>query len=115
MLTKPQMLAALDGVIAEAERLHAEFLTRMLPWTPDFVVWLKATESTVEAIFGSASDALSSFKNIFFLPPPWEQGVTEIERRKAEITWFDSGRRFAHGALIGYRYSVQRLAVEEPA
>lgn len=45
MLTKQQMLAALDGLIAEAVRLHAEFLTNLVPWTPEFVVWLKASES----------------------------------------------------------------------
>ena len=115
MLTKQQMLGALDGLIAEAQRLHAVFLTNLVPWAPAFVVWFKASESTVEAIFGSSSATLSSFKNIFFVPPPWEQPVNDVERRKAEITWFDSGLRFAHGALIGYRYSVERLAVEEPA
>lgn len=115
MLTKPQMLDALDGLIAEAERLHEQFLANLVPWAPDFVVWLKASQSTIEAIFGSASDTLSSFKNIFFVPPPWEQAVNDVERRKAEVTWFDSGLRFAHGALIDYRYSVERLAVEGPA
>lgn len=113
MPTKEQMLAALDGLIAEAERLYEEFLANFAPWAPDFVVWLKASESTVEAIFGSGSDALSSFKNIYFVPPPWEQALNDIEKRKAEIIWFDSGLRFAHGALIGYRYSVERLAFEE--
>ncbi len=115
MLTKQQMLSAVDGLIAEAQRLHGVFLTDYLPWSPDFAVWLKASESTVEAIFGSGSDALSSFKKIYFLPPPGQQFANDIERRKAEITWFDSGLRFAHVTLIGYRYSIERLATEEPA
>jgi len=75
MLTKQQMLAALDGLIDGAEHLHAKFVTDFVSWKSDFVVWLKASESTVEAIFGPASDALSSFKNIYFVPPPWEQAV----------------------------------------
>ena len=106
MLTKQQMLSALDGLIAEAERLHAVFLTDLLPWSPDFAVWLKASESTVEAIFGSGSAAFSSFRNIYFVPPPGQQSANDIERRKGEMTWFDSGLRFAHVTLIGYRYSV---------
>ncbi len=31
------------------------------------------------------------------------------------MTWFDSGLRYAHASLVGYRYSVERLATEEPA
>src|SRR6266852_3533780 len=115
MLTKQQMLSAVDGLIVEAERLHAVFLADFLPWSCDFAVWLKASESTVEAIFGSGSDALSSFKKIYFLPPPGQQSANDMERVKAELTWFDSGLRFAHVTLIGYRYSVERLATEEPA
>jgi len=115
MLTKQQMLAAVEGLIDEAERLHAQFLTDFLPWSAEFASWLKACESTVEAIFGSASHALSSFKNIYFLPPPWEEFTNDAEKLKAELTWFDSGLRYAHASLVGYRYSVERLATEEPA
>ena len=114
MLTKQQMLSALDGLIAEAERLHAIFLTHYQPWSTDFAAWLKASESSVEAIFGSASDALMSFKGIYFFPPPGQTFANDFERVKAELTWFDSGLRFAHATLIGYRYSAERLAVEEP-
>lgn len=114
MLTKQQMLAAVEGLIDEAERLHAQFLTDFLPWSAEFASWLKACESTVEAIFGSASHALSSFKNIYFLPPPWEEFTNDAEKLKAELTWFDSGLRYAHASLVGYRYSVERLATEEP-
>jgi flagellar biosynthesis regulator FlaF len=115
MLTKQQMLTAVDGLIAEAQRLHRQFLTDFLPWSAEFASWLKACESTIEAIFGSASHALSSFKNIYFLPPPWEQFTNDAERLKAQLTWFDSGLRYAHASLVGYRYSVERLATEEPA
>ena len=114
MLTKEQMLSALDGLIAKAERLHNVFLSDFVTWSPDFTVWLKASESTVETIFGSASDTLFSFKRIYFLPPPYQQFANDIERGKAELTWFDSGLRFAHETLVGYRYSVERLAPEEP-
>lgn len=114
MLTKQQMLAALDGLIGEAERLEDVFLRDFLPWSSDFAVWLKASESTVEAIFGSTSNAFLSFKSIYFLPPPGDV-ANDIERRKAELTWFNSGLRFAQVTLIGYRYSVERLAAEEPA
>jgi len=115
MFTKQQMLAALDGLITEAERLHGQFLRDFLPWSPDFATWLKACESTIEAIFGSTSGTLSSFKAIYFLPPPRDQFTNDSERLKAQLTWFDSGLRFAHASLVGYRYSVERLAREEPA
>ncbi|HEX5715988.1 MAG TPA: TIR domain-containing protein [Thermoanaerobaculia bacterium] len=113
MFTKQQMLSALDGLIAEAERLHQEFLRTLGTWNPDFVVWLKACESTIEAIFGSTSQALLSFRGIYFLPPPDIQFTNELERAKAELTWFGSGLRYARMSLIGYRYSVERLASEE--
>src|SRR5215467_13104753 len=115
MLTKQQMLAALDGLIAEARALHGQFLIDFVPWSAKFAAWLKASESTVEAIFGSSSHALSSFKGIYFLPPPWEQFANDGERTKAQLTWFDSGLRYAHASLVGYRYSVERLATEQPA
>ena len=108
------MLSALDGLIADAERLHNVFLSDFVTWSRDFIVWLKAGESTVETIFGSASDAIFSFRGIYFSPSPGQQFANEIERRKAELTWFDRGLRFAHATLVGYRYSVERLAPEEP-
>ena len=114
MLNKQQMMGAVDGLIAEAERLHQQFLSDFLPWSAEFASWLKACESTIEAIFGSASHALSSFKGIYFLPPPWQQFTNNAERAKADLTWFDSGLRYAHASLVGYRYSVERLATEEP-
>lgn len=114
LLTKHQMLTALDGLIVEAERLHGLFLAQFVTWSPDFTIWRKASESTLEAIFGSGSHALSSFKNIYFLPPPGQEFPTEAERQNAQLAWFDSGLRFAHSTLIGYRYSVERLAIDEP-
>ncbi|MCH7748933.1 MAG: hypothetical protein IH939_12650 [Acidobacteria bacterium] len=65
MLTKQQMPEAVDGLITEAERLHEEFLTVFLPWSAEFASWVKACETTIEAVFGSASNALSSFKGIY--------------------------------------------------
>lgn len=109
------MLAALDGLIGEATRLHAIFLNDLVTWTPDFAVWLKAAEATVEAIFGTHSQALNSFRSIYFLPPPGEQYVNEIEETKAKVTWFGSGLRYACVTLVGYRYSVDRLATEPPS
>ena len=108
------MLSALDGLIAEAARLHTVFLSNLGTWSPDFAVWLKASESSVETIFGSSSDAVLSFKRIYFFPPPSQQFANDMERRKADLTWFDRGLRFAHATLVGYRYSVERLAPEEP-
>lgn len=113
MLSKQQMLAALDGLIQESARLHTAFLANLQTWTPDFAAWLKAAESTVEAIFGTNSQSLNSFRGIYFLPPPWTEHADATEQRKAEVTWFDSGLRYAHASLIGFRYSVDRLATEE--
>jgi hypothetical protein len=110
MLSKQQMLGALDGLIAEGARLHQLFLGDFATWSPDFAVWLKASESTIETIFGSASEALLSFKTIYFLPPAGEQFANDVEKHKAELGWFDSGLRYAISTLIGYRYSVERLA-----
>lgn len=115
MLTKQQMLSALDGLITEAEDLHQEFIGTLRSWSTEFVIWLKACESTLETIFGSTSQALLSFRGIYFLPPPSIQFANELERTKAELTWFDSGLRYARVSLIGYRYSVERLASEEPS
>jgi hypothetical protein len=109
------MLAALDGLIQEAERLYKKFLSDFQPWTADFAVWLKASESTVEAIFGSGSDTLRSFKNIYYTPPPSEPYANDLERDKARLTWFGIGLRYAHASLLGYRYSVERLAQEPPS
>jgi hypothetical protein len=114
MLTKQQMLSVLDGLITGVEGLHGVLSTNFVTWSPDFAVWLKASESTIEAIFGSGSEALLSLKNIHFQPPAGQQFANDIERRKAELMWFDSGLRYAHSTLIGYRYSVERLAPEEP-
>lgn len=114
MLTKEQMLNALDGLIDETARLHSQFLQDFRSWTPEFAVWMKACESTVETIFGSTSDALQSFKAIYFLPPAGQDYTTDMEAEKDNLVWFDSGLRYAHSSLVGYRYAVERLALEEP-
>lgn len=115
MRSKQQMLSALDGLIQEAERLYKQFLADYQPWSADFAAWLKASESTVEAIFGSTSHALLAFKSIHYIPPPGEQYAHDVEQAKGRLTWFESGLRYAHVTLIGYRYSVERLATEPPA
>ena len=113
MLSKQQMLTALDGLVDEAERLHDVFLQNLVTWTPEFVIWLKAAESAVEAIFGTNSQALASLKSVYFLPPPGGVYANELGEEQAKVTWFDSGLRYAHVTLVGYRYSVDRLAPEE--
>ncbi len=104
------MLGALDTLITSGARIHQLFRNNLISWTPDFAVWLKASESTVETIFGSASQALLSFKTIYFLPPPGAQFANDLEKKKAELGWFDNGMTYAINTLIGYRYSVEKLA-----
>lgn len=108
------MLSAIDGLLVEAERLHAQFLNDLSPWNAEFACWLNACESTIEAIFGSTSEALRSFKGIYFIAPPAEGLADEAERQKAHLAWFDSGLRYAHVKLVGYRYCVERLAIDPP-
>jgi predicted nucleotide-binding protein len=115
MLNKQQMLKALDGLLDEADRLYKVFHVNFATWTPEFAVWLKAAESMIEAIFGTNSQAFVSFRSIYFLPPPGEEYANEFEEQKAKVTWFDSGLYNAQIDLIAYRYSVDRLAPEEPA
>lgn len=112
MLTKQQMLEALDGLLEECEILASLFRDDQVPWTPKFVVWLKAAESTIEAIFGSRSAALASFLRIYFVPPP---GTENVEDAHTKLVWFDSGLRYAYTSLIGLRYSVEKLANENRA
>jgi predicted nucleotide-binding protein len=38
-----------------------------------------------------------------------------LEKRKAELGWFESGLRYAGVTLVGYRYSVERLASDQAA
>jgi hypothetical protein len=61
------------------------------------------------------SDSLLSFRGLYFMPPPDQKYPNDDERRKAQrgLLWFDSGLRFAHSTLIGFRYSVDKLAPEE--
>lgn len=113
MLTKQQMLNALDELIIEADRLYQQFLKDFKMWTGDFASWLKACESTIEVIFGSTSEVLRSFKGIYFSPPPGGRYTNELEATKANFLWFASGLSYAHSTLIGYRYAVERLAATE--
>src|SRR4051812_32290117 len=107
------MLDALDGLITAVEGLQVQFLDNLQPWTPQFVVWLKAAESTVETVFGSRSEAYLRFQAIHFQPPPEEQHANEMEAEKAKLLWFHSGLDFAKATLIGFRYSVGRLATDD--
>lgn len=109
------MLDALDGLIKECARIHAQFLNDYQTWTANFATWLKASQSTVEAIFGTNSESLYSFNSIYFLPPPDTVFKDDTERERSNLFWFDSGLRYAHSTLIGFRYSVERLAPEPPA
>ena len=109
MITKKGMLQALDGLIAGASQIQGKFVRDFVPWTADFVSWMKAAESTVEAIFGSKSDSYEMFRAIHYQPPPGEQYPNELEAEKARIVWFNSGLSYAHNSLIGFRYSVERL------
>lgn len=114
MLSKQQMLDALDGLIDQVGQLRTVFLADLATWTPDFVVWLKAAESTVEVIFGSDSDALRTFKGIYFTPPAGGTYANDLEQLKAQLTWYESGLRYARDSLVGYRYAVDRFATDEP-
>jgi predicted nucleotide-binding protein len=49
------------------------------------------------------------------MPPPGEAYANDIEQAKGRLTWFESGLRYAHVTLIGYRYSVERLAPDPSA
>ncbi len=114
MLTKQQMLGALDSLISDGNELYKQFLRDLVPWLGTFAAWLKACESTIEAIYGSGSDALRSFRAIYFFPPPNQTYPNETERQKANLIWFESGLRYSITTLIGYRYSIERLLPNEP-
>jgi hypothetical protein len=109
-LTKGQMLVALDRLITEAKALQEQFAKDYLVWTPAFVAWLKACESTLEAIYGGGSAALASFRGIYFIPPPSEAG----KDNSAPLIWYYGGLRYATSTLIGYRYSIDRLLADAP-
>ncbi|MDO9289628.1 MAG: nucleotide-binding protein [Thermodesulfovibrionales bacterium] len=113
MIKKQQMLSSLDSLISDGNTLFEKFARDLITWTPDFVAWLKACESTLEAIYGSKSDALQSFKYIYFIPPHTETFANDTERSRAQLIWFDSGLRYALQTLVGFRYSLDRLLPEE--
>ena len=112
MLSRHQMLSALDGLIAEGQALYQNFLKDLQPFTADFAAWMKAAESTIEAIFGTDSDTYRSFRGIHYVPPLGEQHADPSGEGMACLGWFESGLRFAHASLVGYRYSVERLAAD---
>ena len=114
-MTKQQMLDALDGLVQRCEQLGDKFVKDLQPWTPEFVAWLKACESTIEVIFGSNSHALLGFKGIHFQPPPSKQYASESQAGQTMLLWFMNGLHFACSTLVGHRYAVERLAEEEPA
>jgi len=112
MVTKNQLLNALDCHIDDGEGIYNEFLRTYTPWTGDFAAWFKGCESTVEAIYGQGADALRGFRSIYFLPPANQSFASETARENAKLVWFESGLRFAVNTLIGYRYSLERLLPE---
>lgn len=114
MLSKQKMLAVLDGLVAEAERVYKQFINDLVPWRGEFAAWLKASEATIEAIFGSTSEALRSFKNIYYMAPPGEQYANGVEKQKGRLLWFASGLRHAISTLKGYKYAVAFLGDDEP-
>ena len=111
MHTKEQTLNAIDSLILDCEKLHAAFLQNFQMWTPDFIAWQQASKSTIEAIFGTYSDALRSFSNIYFTPPRTQ--ATGHENQVENRTWYSSGLRYSHEVLRGLRYSVELLAPDE--
>ena len=112
MVDKNQMLNALDSHITDGTRIYDEFLKTLTPWTGNFAAWLTGCESTIEAIYGSGSDALKRFKGYIFVPPLTQSFASETERQNAELVWFESGLQHSLNTLIGYRYSLERLLPE---
>lgn len=104
----------MDGLITDAGVLLNQFLKDLRPWTAEFAAWLKSCESTIEAIFGSSSAALATFKHIYFQAPPWEQFTNDAQKSKAQLSWFNSGLQYAQTVLVGYRYTVEKLAFDMP-
>lgn len=103
------MVAALGGLITDGQALMTQFQKDGQTWTNLFVVWLKACESTLEAIYGSSSEALNQFKAIHFLAPPGVVYASSAEQNAGERIWFESGLNYAVVTLAGYRYSIDRL------
>src|SRR3989442_11122898 len=108
-LTKAQMIGALDQLIEDGNGIHKKFLEDLQIWPIEFVIWMKGCESTIEAIYGSTSEALTSFKGIYFLPPPGTTYANDAEKARDELVWFDSGLRYGLLSVVGMRYSLDRL------
>jgi len=114
-LTKAQMVEALRSLITDGRAIQDQFLKDFIPWTTLFVAWLKACEATVEAIYGTGSDALQTFKGIYFVPPPTETYANDGERDAGKLVWFYSGVDYAIANLAGYAYSIDRLLPPDTA
>jgi len=112
MVTKKQLLDALDYHIPDGRSIYDLFLQTLTPWTGDFAAWYTGCESTIEAIYGAGSGALTQFKSYSFAPPLTQSFASETERRNAALVWFQSGLWYSLNTLIGYRYSLERLLPE---
>jgi hypothetical protein len=111
--SKAQMIAALDALIARGKDIRASFQRVPVPFNGDFVAWFTECLSTLEAIYGTNSDAINSFRVILFAPPVLGVYPNETERQRAAWVWFDNGLWYAINSLIGRRTSLQRLLPEE--
>jgi hypothetical protein len=114
-LTKEQMTGALATLITDGHEVRNKFLKDFLPWTPEFVIWLKGCESTIEAIYSAGSEALRTFKGIYFVPPPDETYADAAARRQGELVWYENGLRYALFTISGMLYSLDRLLPATPA
>jgi len=114
MLTKQQMLGALNSLINDGNTIYNQFLSDLQLWSPTFVAWMKGCESTIEAIYGHGSDALNSFRSIYYTPPTTETYLNEAEKTNANLIWYASGLNYAVNTLVGFRYSLERLLPDEP-
>ena len=83
MVNRENLLSALDSLIDKGDAIYEQFIRELIPWPNSFLVWHKASESTIEAIYGSESNALLSFRAIQFLPPANQAFANDEERRKA--------------------------------
>ena len=113
-LTRQQMLGMLDGLLGELNGIQTAFEADGARWTPVFAAWMSATEVALDAIFGPTSAALRTFREITYMAPP-DPTATPQQQEAADIVWYGAGLYQAWTRLVGFRYVVDRLAVDPPA
>jgi hypothetical protein len=111
--TRQQMLAMMDGLIDELGAIRTTFEKDGARWTPAFSAWQSATEVALEAIFGATSMAIRTFREITY-SAPLDPNATPQQREAAEMVWYGAGLYQAWTRLVGFRYVVDRLAVDPP-